>query len=83
MLCISIIKQGDVFMIIDCKKGRYIVDTNFRDAFRLDVFEEKYIEDIKDLLVELEEPQYARVDDPTLFISKDFLKSSLSYANIS
>ena len=35
-------------MIIDCKKGRYIVDTNFRDAFRLDVFEEKYIEECFD-----------------------------------
>jgi hypothetical protein len=32
-------------MIIDCKKGKYIVDTNFRDAYRLDVFEEKYIEE--------------------------------------
>ena len=35
-------------MIIDCKKGKYIVDTNFRDAFRLDVFEEKYIEECFD-----------------------------------
>lgn len=35
-------------MMIDCKKGRYIVDTNFRDAFRLDVFEEKYIEECFD-----------------------------------
>ena len=35
-------------MIIDCKKGKYIVDTNFRNAFRLDVFEEKYIEECFD-----------------------------------
>ena len=35
-------------MLIDCKKGKYIVDTNFRDAFRLDVFEEKYIEECFD-----------------------------------
>ena len=35
-------------MLLDCKKGRYIVDTNFRDAFRLDVFEEKYIEECFD-----------------------------------
>ena len=35
-------------MVIDCKKGKYIVDTNFRDAFRLDVFEEKYIEECFD-----------------------------------
>ena len=35
-------------MIIDCKKGKYIVETNFRDAFRLDVFEEKYIEECFD-----------------------------------
>ena len=35
-------------MMIDCKKGRYIVDTNFRNAFRLDVFEEKYIEECFD-----------------------------------
>ena len=35
-------------MVIDCKKGKYIVDTNFRDAFRLDVFEEKYIEECSD-----------------------------------
>ena len=35
-------------MLLDCKKGKYIVDTNFRDAFRLDVFEEKYIEECFD-----------------------------------
>ncbi len=35
-------------MLIDSKKGQYIVESNYRDAFRLDVFEEKYIEECFD-----------------------------------
>lgn len=35
-------------MLIDSKKGRYKVESNYRDAFRLDVFEEKYIEECFD-----------------------------------
>lgn len=35
-------------MLIDSKKGQYKVESNYRDAFRLDVFEEKYIEECFD-----------------------------------
>ena len=50
-------------MIIDCKKGKYIVDTNFRDAFRLDVFEEKYIEECFDKYIGLGKPAYAEKNE--------------------
>lgn len=35
-------------MLINCRKGQYKVETNFRDAFRLEAFEEKYIEECFD-----------------------------------
>ncbi|MDE6241783.1 MAG: YutD family protein [Anaeroplasmataceae bacterium] len=35
-------------MLIDSKKGQYKVESNYRDAFRLDAFEEKYIEECFD-----------------------------------
>lgn len=35
-------------MLIDSRKGRYKVESNYRDAFRLDAFEEKYIEECFD-----------------------------------
>lgn len=35
-------------MLIDSKKGKYKVESNYRDAFRLEVFEEKYIEECFD-----------------------------------
>ncbi len=35
-------------MLIDSKKGKFKVESNFRDAFRLEVFEEKYIEECFD-----------------------------------
>lgn len=35
-------------MLIESKKGRYKVDSNYRDAFKLEEFEEKYIEECFD-----------------------------------
>ena len=35
-------------MLIDSRKGRYKVESNYRDAFRLEAFEEKYIEECFD-----------------------------------
>lgn len=35
-------------MIIDSKKGQYKLESNYRNAFRLDAFEEKYIEECFD-----------------------------------
>lgn len=35
-------------MLIDGRKGRYKVESNYRDAFRLEAFEEKYIEECFD-----------------------------------
>lgn len=35
-------------MLIETKKGTYKVNSNYRDAFRLDIFEEKYIEECFD-----------------------------------
>lgn len=35
-------------MLIDSKKGQYKVERNHRDAFRLDAFEDKYIEECFD-----------------------------------
>lgn len=35
-------------MLIDSKKGQFKVESNYRDAFRLDAFEEKYIEECFD-----------------------------------
>ena len=35
-------------MLIDSRKGQYIVESNYRDAFRLEAFEEKYIEECFD-----------------------------------
>ncbi len=35
-------------MLIETKKGRFKVDSNYRDAFRLEEFEEKYIEECFD-----------------------------------
>lgn len=35
-------------MLIESKKGRFKVDSNYRDAFKLEEFEEKYIEECFD-----------------------------------
>ncbi|MDE6661631.1 MAG: YutD family protein [Anaeroplasmataceae bacterium] len=35
-------------MLIDSRKGRFKVESNYRDAFRLEAFEEKYIEECFD-----------------------------------
>ncbi|MDE6656347.1 MAG: YutD family protein [Anaeroplasmataceae bacterium] len=35
-------------MLIDSRKGQYKVESNYRDAFRLEAFEEKYIEECFD-----------------------------------
>lgn len=35
-------------MLIDSKKGQYKLESNYRDAFRLEAFEEKYIEECFD-----------------------------------
>ncbi len=35
-------------MLIDSKKGQYKLESNYRNAFRLDAFEEKYIEECFD-----------------------------------
>ncbi len=38
-------------MIIDCKKGQFKIENNYRDAFKLEAFEEKYIEECFDKYV--------------------------------
>ncbi|MDE5715914.1 MAG: YutD family protein [Anaeroplasmataceae bacterium] len=35
-------------MLIECRKGRYKLESNYRDAFKLEEFEEKYIEECFD-----------------------------------
>lgn len=35
-------------MLIDSRKGRFKVVRNYRDAFKLEIFEEKYIEECFD-----------------------------------
>ncbi len=38
-------------MVIDCKKGQFKIESNYRDAFKLEAFEEKYIEECFDKYV--------------------------------